>query len=68
MIQVKLVRCPRVSCIASDMAMALRIVCSQEIAWRNGWIGDRELEAIVAELGDKSSYGQYLNGLLKQPA
>ena len=46
----------------------LRIACPEEIAWRNGWIDDQQLQAVAAELGQENSYGQYLNGLLKQPS
>jgi glucose-1-phosphate thymidylyltransferase len=41
----------------------LKIACLEEIAWRQGWIDDARLEANVAKLG-KSSYGQYLRGIL----
>jgi dTDP-glucose pyrophosphorylase len=37
------------------------IACPKEIAWRNGCIDDQQLDAFVAVLGQKSSYGQYLN-------
>jgi glucose-1-phosphate thymidylyltransferase len=50
-----------------EKRQGLRIACPEEIAWRNGWINEGELEAIAAVLGEKNSYGQYLNGLLKQP-
>ena len=36
----------------------------EEIAWRNGWVDDKQL-AILAERLAKSGYGQYLLGLLK---
>jgi glucose-1-phosphate thymidylyltransferase len=41
----------------------LKIACLEEIAWRQKWIDDARLEANIAKLG-KSSYGQYLRGLL----
>jgi glucose-1-phosphate thymidylyltransferase len=41
----------------------LKIACLEEIAWRQGWIDNAKLEANIAKLG-KSSYGQYLRGLL----
>src|SRR5580693_4233802 len=41
----------------------LKIACLEEIAWRQGWIDDARLEANIAKLG-KSSYAQYLRGLL----
>lgn len=39
------------------------ISCIEEIAWRNGWISDQQLESLGNELG-KTSYGQYLLELL----
>jgi glucose-1-phosphate thymidylyltransferase len=41
----------------------LKIACLEEIAWRQGWIDDARLEANIGKLG-KSSYAQYLRGLL----
>jgi glucose-1-phosphate thymidylyltransferase len=41
----------------------LKIACLEEIAWRQGWIDDGRLRANIARLG-KSSYAQYLRGLL----
>ncbi|WP_029088368.1 glucose-1-phosphate thymidylyltransferase RfbA [Brevibacterium album] len=40
-----------------------KIGCVEEIAWRNGWISDRELSALAAPLR-KSGYGAYLERLL----
>jgi glucose-1-phosphate thymidylyltransferase len=40
-----------------------KIGCIEEIAWRNGWIGDEELLSLGAKLG-KSGYGEYLKGLV----
>jgi glucose-1-phosphate thymidylyltransferase len=40
-----------------------KIGCIEEIAWRAGWISDRELETIAAPLA-KSGYGTYLQRLL----
>jgi glucose-1-phosphate thymidylyltransferase len=42
----------------------LKVACPEEIAWRNGWIGDEALHALAQPLG-KSNYGQYLTQLLK---
>ena len=42
----------------------LKVACPEEIAWRNGWIDDAQLEKMAAQLA-KSGYGQYLLGLLK---
>ena len=42
----------------------LKVACPEEIAWRNGWIDDAQLERVAQALG-KSGYGQYLFGLLR---
>lgn len=42
----------------------LQISCIEEIAWKKGWIDDAQLAKLAAEYG-KSSYGQYLNNLVK---
>jgi glucose-1-phosphate thymidylyltransferase len=49
-----------------EQRQGLRIACPEEISWRNGWIDDAKL-AQQAEGLAKSSYGQYLNTLLKTP-
>ena len=41
----------------------LKIACLEEIAWRQGWIDQAQLEAQIKRLG-KSSYGGYLKRLL----
>jgi glucose-1-phosphate thymidylyltransferase len=41
----------------------LKIACIEEIAWRQGWIDDQQLQMNITKLG-KSSYGKYLRGLL----
>ena len=41
----------------------LKIGCIEEIAWRNGWIKDQQLQDL-AEKYSKSGYGIYLNSLL----
>jgi glucose-1-phosphate thymidylyltransferase len=41
----------------------LKIGCIEEIAWRAGWIDDRQLRALAEPL-TKSGYGHYLEGLL----
>jgi glucose-1-phosphate thymidylyltransferase len=41
----------------------LKIAALEEVAWREGFIGDDELAALAAPLG-KSGYGQYLLSLL----
>lgn len=42
----------------------LQVSCPEEIAYRQGWIGDAELERLAAPLS-KNSYGDYLLKLLK---
>ncbi len=41
----------------------LKIACLEEIAYKQGWIDRAGLEANIRKLG-KSSYGEYLRGLL----
>lgn len=40
------------------------ISCIEEIAWRNGWINDSQLEALGKKL-DKTAYGRYILSLIK---
>jgi len=40
-----------------------KIGCIEEIAWRNGWIGDDDLAELAAPLA-KSGYGVYLRALI----
>ena len=40
-----------------------KVGCVEEIAWRNGWIGDAEVTALAAQL-HKSGYGEYLARLV----
>ncbi|MEG1089912.1 MAG: glucose-1-phosphate thymidylyltransferase RfbA [Acinetobacter sp.] len=42
----------------------MMVACPEEIAWRNGWLSDNELE-IRGNLLKKNHYGQYLLKLLK---
>jgi glucose-1-phosphate thymidylyltransferase len=44
-----------------------KVGCIEEIAWRAGWIDDKQLAALAAPLA-KSGYGAYLSGLLGGPA
>lgn len=40
-----------------------KVGCVEEVAWRNGWISDRELIELAAPL-QKSGYGRYLANLI----
>jgi glucose-1-phosphate thymidylyltransferase len=48
-----------------EKRQGLKICCPEEIAWRNGWIDDRQLEALAKTLA-KSGYGEYLLGIMKE--
>ena len=43
----------------------LKVACPEEIAWRNGWIDNAQLER-MATIYAKSGYGAYLKGLLRE--
>ncbi|OIQ03326.1 MAG: glucose-1-phosphate thymidylyltransferase [Zetaproteobacteria bacterium CG06_land_8_20_14_3_00_59_53] len=45
-----------------ERRQGMKIGCPEEIAWRMGFIGDSDLEALGDSLG-KSGYGQYLRSL-----
>lgn len=47
-----------------EQRQGLKIGCIEEIAWRQGWIGDDEMEALAVKYV-KSGYGDYLNAVLK---
>jgi glucose-1-phosphate thymidylyltransferase len=46
-----------------EKRQGLKIACPEEVAWRQGWIDDGQLERCAAALG-KSTYGQYVRALL----
>ena len=48
-----------------EKRQGLKIACPEEIAWRNGWIGDGDIERLAAPLV-KNQYGQYLLKLLER--
>ncbi len=47
-----------------EKRQGLKVACPEEIAWRRGWIDDAQLERCATALG-KSSYGDYVRGLLR---
>jgi len=49
-----------------ERRQGLKIACPEEIAWRQGWIDARALEALAQPLA-KSGYGEYLLRLLTEP-
>jgi len=50
-----------------ERRQGLKVACPEELAWRNGWIDADQLLALAAPLA-KSSYGQYVRGLLSDRA
>jgi glucose-1-phosphate thymidylyltransferase len=47
-----------------EKRQGLKICCPEEIAWRNGWIDERQI-ASLAEQFRKSGYGEYLLSVIK---
>ncbi len=47
-----------------EKRQGLKIACPEEVAWRQGWIDDAQLERCAAALG-KSTYGDFVSGLLR---
>uniref|UniRef100_B3ELZ3 Glucose-1-phosphate thymidylyltransferase n=1 Tax=Chlorobium phaeobacteroides (strain BS1) TaxID=331678 RepID=B3ELZ3_CHLPB len=47
-----------------EKRQGLKIACPEEIAWRNKWIDDAQLEELARPLL-KSQYGEYLMGLFE---
>jgi glucose-1-phosphate thymidylyltransferase len=49
-----------------ERRQGLKVSCPEEVAWRQGWIDDAQLERCAAALG-KSSYAEYVRSLLRAP-
>jgi glucose-1-phosphate thymidylyltransferase len=45
----------------------VRIACIEEVAYRMGYIGDEQVQVLGEQLG-KSAYGEYVRGLVDEPA
>jgi glucose-1-phosphate thymidylyltransferase len=48
-----------------EQRQGYKIACLEEIAWRNGWLSDTELEARASVLAN-SPYGMYLRQILRE--
>ncbi|MFM2588580.1 glucose-1-phosphate thymidylyltransferase RfbA [Vibrio sp. TBV020] len=47
-----------------ENVQGLKVACLEEIAWRQGWLSDHDIEQLAAPML-KNDYGQYLMSLLK---
>jgi len=47
-----------------ERRQGLKVACPEEIAWRQGWIGDEDVRALAAPMA-RNGYGQYLTALLR---
>ena len=47
-----------------ESRQGLKVCCPEEIAWRQGWIGDADLEALAARY--PNAYGGYLQAILRE--
>ncbi|WP_165312523.1 glucose-1-phosphate thymidylyltransferase RfbA [Vibrio ziniensis] len=47
-----------------ENVQGLKVACLEEIAWRNGWLTNQQLETIAKPML-KNGYGQYLHSLIK---
>ncbi|SUC78592.1 Glucose-1-phosphate thymidylyltransferase 2 [Providencia stuartii] len=47
-----------------EKRQGFKVACLEEIAWRNGWLSDEQVQASVKQLS-KTGYGQYLEDLLR---
>ena len=46
-----------------ETVQGLKVACLEEIAWRNGWLGDDDIQRLARTMLN-NSYGQYLMSLL----
>ncbi|MFG0773304.1 glucose-1-phosphate thymidylyltransferase RfbA [Vibrio plantisponsor] len=47
-----------------EHVQGLKVACLEEIAWRNGWLSNEQLE-VIAKPMLKNAYGHYLQSLIK---
>ncbi|MBY7976046.1 glucose-1-phosphate thymidylyltransferase RfbA [Vibrio fluvialis] len=47
-----------------EHVQGLKVACLEEIAWRNGWLSNEQLD-VIAKPMLKNAYGQYLYSLVK---
>ena len=47
-----------------EKRQGFKVACLEEIAWRNGWLTDEQVQASAEQL-KKTGYGQYLEDLLR---
>ncbi|MCE7641506.1 glucose-1-phosphate thymidylyltransferase RfbA [Vibrio fluvialis] len=47
-----------------ENVQGLKVACLEEIAWRNGWLTNQQLETIAKPML-KNGYGKYLHSLIK---
>ncbi|EMW7172095.1 glucose-1-phosphate thymidylyltransferase RfbA [Vibrio fluvialis] len=47
-----------------EHVQGLKVACLEEIAWRNGWLSNEQLE-VIAKPMLKNAYGHYLHSLVK---
>ena len=48
-----------------ENVQGLKVACLEEIAWRNGWLSDKEVLALAKPMM-KNEYGQYLTRLVSE--